>query len=137
MKQRYPVSKIMTANPISINTSNSIPDVVSIFKEHNIRHIPVVSGEDLIGMISKTDIERISFISSFDDTKANATVYDMLSIEQIMTKQVEAIQSEDQVKDAAKLLAKGDYHALPVLDGKKLTGIVTSTDVINYLLDQY
>lgn len=137
MKKRTPVSKIMTKDPISVNSSNTINDVAQIFKERNIHHIPVVSGEKLIGMISKTDMDKISYVTNFQSDKANTTVYDMLEIEQVMTKQVETVQVEDQIKEAAELLARGSYHALPVMEGEKLSGIVTSTDVINYLLEQY
>jgi CBS domain-containing membrane protein len=137
MKKRTPVSKIMTKDPITVNLSNAVADVVQIFKDHNIHHIPVVSGDKLIGMISKTDIDRISFVNSYAMEAASAMVYDILKLEQVMTANLETVQVEDQIKEAAELLARGRYHALPVMDGKKLAGIVTSTDVINYLLEQY
>lgn len=131
------MAKIMTANPISVNLSNKVTDVVDIFNNHNIHHLPVVSGGTLIGLISKTDIERISYVNNYEGNTASTAVYDLLSIEQVMTKQVETLDADDQVKDAAEMLAKGKYHALPVLQGGKLAGIVTSTDIINYLLEQY
>ncbi|WP_020536905.1 CBS domain-containing protein [Lewinella cohaerens] len=137
MKKRTPVSKIMTTNLISVNASNDVADVVQIFKENNIHHIPVVSGDELIGMISKTDIDRISYVNSYATEAANAVVYEMLKLEQVMTSELETIQAEDQIKEAAELLAQGKYHALPVMEGKKITGIVTSTDVIKYLLEQF
>lgn len=137
MKKRTPVSAIMTENPISVNQSNSVSDIAQIFKERNIHHIPVVSGSSLIGMVSKTDMDRISFVSDFQDEKANTSIYESLDIQQVMTKQVETVQTDDQIKEAAELLARGRYHALPVMEGEELKGIVTSTDVINYLLEQY
>jgi len=137
MKKRTPVSKIMTKDPISVNATNDIQDVVKIFKERSIHHIPVVSGDKLIGMISKTDIERISFVTDTNADQANTAVYNMLTLDQVMTKQVETVQSDDQIRDAAELLARGKYHALPVIEDNKLAGIVTTTDVINYLLEQY
>ncbi len=137
MKKRTPVSKIMTKDVISVNSTNNLSDVVQIFKERNIHHIPVVSGEKLIGMISKSDIERISFVTDTNGEQANTSVYSMLNLEQVMTKQLETVQSDDQIRDAANLLARGKYHALPVIENEKLAGIVTTTDVINYLLEQY
>ncbi len=137
MKKREAVAKIMTANPISVNLSHKVIDVVDIFNNNNIHHLPVVSGDTLIGMISKTDIERISYVNNYEGKTASTAVYDLLSIDQIMTRQVETLGADDQVKDAAELLAKGKYHALPVLQDGKLAGIVTSTDIINYLLEQY
>ena len=137
MKKREQVSHIMTSNPITVNTTNSVTEVAQVFAEKNIRHIPVVSGDSLIGMISKSDIERISFVSENQGEKVNTQVYDGLNIEQIMTKQIDTVESKDEIRNAAKLLATGNYHALPVLEDGHLQGIVTSTDVINYLLEQY
>lgn len=137
MKKRMPVAKIMTANPVSVNLSNDLNDVVEIFEQKKIRHLPVVSGEQLIGMISKTDIDRISYFYRFGEDDASRVFNNTLKLDQIMSKQLDTIQADDQVKEAAALLAKGEYHALPVMEGQKLTGIVTSTDVINYLLEQY
>lgn len=137
MKQRTPVSKIMTSNLITVNQSNSVADVAKIFAERNIHHIPVVSGDKLIGMISKTDMDRISYISDYQTEKANTVIYDSLTLDQVMTSKIETVQKEDTIKEAAELLARGRYHALPVMEGDALSGIVTSTDVINYLLEQY
>lgn len=137
MKQRTPVSKIMTENLITVNSSNSVADVAQIFKERNIHHIPVVSGKELIGIISKTDMDRISYVSEWQSDKANTMIYDNLDLDQVMTKNIETVQEEDQIKEAAQLLAQGRYHALPVMHGDELKGIVTSTDVINYLLELY
>ena len=137
MKKREHVSTIMTSDPITVNLTNDVKDVAKIFEEKNIRHIPVVSGNELLGMISKNDIERISFVTGNQDSKANTQIYDSLKIEQIMTKQLDTVKADDEIRAAAKLLANGNYHALPVMGSESLEGIVTSTDVINYLLEQY
>lgn len=137
MKKREHISKIMTANPITVNTTNKVSEVAQIFADNNIHHIPVVSGNDLIGMISKTDIDRVSFVTNLQDEKVNTAIYDNLKIEQVMTNQLDTVQQDDEIREAAELLAKGSYHAIPVLEGEKLEGIVTSTDVIKYLLEQY
>ena len=137
MKKRALVSKIMTPNPITVNTNNKLSEVAKIFRERNIHHIPVVSGAELIGMISKSDIDKVSFVTNLQDDKANTAVYDGLEIEQVMTSQLDTVQVDDQIREAATLLASGRYHAIPVLEGEKLSGIVTSTDVINYLLELY
>jgi len=137
MKKREPVSRIMTESLFSVNTNNGIDDVVNIFKERNIRHIPVVSGDKLMGMISKTDIERISYVTDFSGESKSTSVYSQLSIEQVMTKQLETLTPDDPIKEAAELFAKGQYHALPVVENDKLVGLVTTTDIINYLLEQY
>jgi hypothetical protein len=57
-----------------------------------------------------------------------------LAIEQVMTKDVLTIQHKDTVYDAALLLSENEFHALPVMDEDELVGIVTTTDLIKFLL---
>jgi len=137
MKKRTPISKIMTANPQTVNATNSLRDVNTLFQQGGYHHLPVVSGEKLIGIISKTDIERISFVSQYQDSNVNTTMYDVLSIDQVMTKDVESVQQSQTIREAASLLSEGNIHALPVLDHEKVVGIVTTTDVVKYLLEQF
>lgn len=126
----------MTANPQTVNATNSLRDVHAIFQEGSFHHIPVVSGDKLIGIISKTDIERISFVSKYQDEKVNTTMYDVLTIEQVMTKDVKSVQQTQTIRDAAVIFSGGNIHALPVLEGDSVVGIVTTTDIVNYVLDE-
>ena len=61
----------------------------------------------------------------------------MLSISQVMTTHIKTIDVDTTIKEVAELFAKKGFHALPVVDGKHLRGIVTTTDVIKYMLKQY
>ena len=54
-----------------------------------------------------------------------------------MTKQIETVQKDDLIKEVAELFARGKFNALPVVEDNKLVGIVTTTDIINYLLELY
>lgn len=49
MKHRVPVSQIMTKEVVTLTTKNSLNDAEKLFKEHGIRHLPVVSGNQLVG----------------------------------------------------------------------------------------
>jgi CBS domain-containing protein len=61
----------------------------------------------------------------------------MLSIEQIMVKNPIKVTSNITIKSVAEILAKNEFHALPVVDLDELVGIVTTTDLLKYLLEQY
>ncbi|MCB0736965.1 MAG: CBS domain-containing protein [Bacteroidetes bacterium] len=139
MKKREPVSHIMTQQVITLNHTNNLHDAERMFKENNIRHIPVVSGTRLIGMLSYTDLLRISFVESVgvSDDSTDTAIYDMLSIEQVMVSNPETVSTETTIKEVAEILSKREFHALPVVDNGELKGIVTTTDLINFLLDQY
>ena len=107
-----------------------------LFKRNKIRHIPVVAGETIIGMLSYTDLLRISFADAVDEneTDIDTLVYNMFTIEQVMVKNVTTITSNTSIKEAAKILASHEFHALPVLENGMLVGIVTTTDLLNYML---
>ena len=139
MKHRVPVSTIMTKNIIKLNVTDDLTKAEKLFKEHKIRHIPVVSGAKIIGMLSYTDLLRISFVDAVDDEDdvVDATVYNLFTIEQVMAKNLITISPENTIKETAEILSQHEFHALPVCEGDVLVGIVTTTDLLKYLIDQY
>lgn len=137
MKKRTPVSKIMTPDIKTVNSTHSLFDVKALIENENIHHVPVVSGDEIVGMLSKTDLQKISFINTMDGESMTTAMYDALTIEQVMTKDIKTVQKSDTIHDVAVTLSKNEFHALPVMDGKELAGIVTTTDLIEYLIEQY
>jgi CBS domain-containing protein len=139
MKHKVPISTIMTKNVVKLNVSDNLTKAESLFKKHHIRHIPVVRDKIVIGMLSYTDLLRISFADELDDEEntIDITVYNMFSVEQVMTKNLTTIFPETTIKEAAEILSKKEFHALPVIENDLLVGIVTTTDLIKYLIDQY
>jgi CBS domain-containing protein len=139
MKKREPISSIMTKDVITLNHSDDLETAERLFKSKKIRHIPVVSGKATIGMLSYTDLLRISFADSIgdDENSVDTTVYNMFTIEQVMAKNLVSVQSSATIKEVAEILAKREFHALPVVDNGELVGIVTTTDLINYLIEQF
>ena len=137
MKKRTPVSKIMTTDILSVNITQSLREVEAIIKDEHIHHVPVVSGDKIIGMLSKTDLQKISFVNTVDGDGLTTAMYDNLSIDQVMTKNITTVEQEDTILDTATILSKNEFHALPVMADGKLVGIVTTTDLLKYLIDQY
>jgi CBS domain-containing protein len=139
MKRREPVSKIMTANVLTVNVNDDLHEVVELWKKKKIRHVPVLEGKEIVGIISKTDINRLTFSSLFDNQEgADEAILTMLSIPQVMTHKPRVVNSDQVIKDVAEIFSQEEYHALPVTDAQgELTGIVTTTDVIRYMLEQY
>lgn len=134
MKKGTPVSAIMTKNVITLKTSDNLETAESLFKKHHIRHIPVVSGTKILGMLSYTDLLRISFADAVyeDEESVDTMVYNMFSIEQVMAKNLISVPTTTTIKEVAEILSKKEFHAIPVVDNGKLMGIVTTTDLINF-----
>lgn len=136
MRTYVPVSTIMTKNIIAITTKEDLERAEELFKRNRIRHIPVMSNGVIVGMLSYTDLMRISFseTSSDESNSVDSVVYNTFTIEEVMVKDVVTVASDTSVKEVVKILAKREFHALPVVDNGNLTGIVTTTDLLNYML---
>jgi CBS domain-containing protein len=139
MKKRVPVSEIMTKNVVSVAEQAPLREVLSLMNQNKFRHMPVMQGQQLSGIVSRTDLNRLTFSSLFTDQEsADEAVLDMLNLSQVMTNKPRTVKPEDSIREVAEILAKEEFHALPVVDDQgKLAGIVTTTDVIQYLLEQY
>lgn len=138
MKALIPVSDIMTKNVVALERNDNLTRAEQLFKRHNIRHMPVVHEDFIIGMLSYSDLLKISFAdASIDNRDVDAIVYNMFSLEQVMTKDVITVNSETSIKEAAEILADREFHALPVVDNGNLVGIITTTDLIKYLINQF
>ncbi len=139
MKKRTPISAIMTKNVITLNSNDDLDTAERLFKKNKIRHIPVVTGKKVIGMLSLTDLLRISFADGVgeDEESVETIVYNMFTIEQVMAKNLVSVSSSTTIKEVAELLSKKEFHAIPVIDNEELIGIVTTTDLINYLIQQF
>ncbi|MGJ8661094.1 MAG: CBS domain-containing protein [Bacteroidota bacterium] len=127
----------MTTNIFSVNRSQTLSEVNELLKEKHIRHVPVISGKKVVGMLSSTDIQKISFINTVDGDDLTSDMFEFLTIDQVMTKNLHTMQQEETIFEAAVLLSKMDFHAIPILNGEDLVGIVTSTDLLKYLVKQY
>ncbi len=139
MKKKKPVSEIMTTDVFTADVDkDTLFDVKDLILSKNLRHVPVVRGKKLVGIISKTDIDRLIFSRVFEDEEdADEAVLEMLKIEQVMTHSPKVVSPDATVREVAEILAHEEFHALPVTEGNRLVGIVTTTDVIKYMLTQY
>ena len=138
MKQRVPVSQIMSKKLITLTPTQSLYEAERLFKKHNIRHIPVVEGYTLIGIVRYSDLLRISFADmTYGEEEVTSVVYDLYSIPQIMAKTPLTVSADTSIKEVAEILSAQSFHSIPVVEGDKLVGLVTTTDLIKYLLDQY
>lgn len=139
MKRNEPVRSIMTADPVSVNVTQKLSEVRRTMADEKIHHVPVVSGRRMVGLLSATDMVRLSMSAYGTDPRAVDAMLDHeFTIEGVMNTDLVTITDTATVRDAAKKLRDGTFHSLPVLNADgDLVGIVTSTDLVRYLLEQY
>jgi CBS domain-containing membrane protein len=136
MNLSAPVSQIMTSNLITITCNHSLKEAEFLMRKNKIRHIPIVEGKELKGILSLTDLQRISFTDSYDseEEQVDYVIYDMLTLEEVMVKNPVTCSVNASLKQAGLVLLENNFHALPIVDGKSLVGIVTTTDLLRHLL---
>lgn len=139
MKKRESISHIMTQDVQTVHLAQSLMDVKRIFDTYQVRHVPVVQSDKVIGLISKTDLMRFTFGASQAQVDTpESSVLQGFSIEDVMTKEIAYVTDKTEIRQAAETFVEFPISCLPVVnDDEKLVGIVTTTDMIRYLLEQY
>lgn len=122
------VREWMTPEPISVTPSTPLIEAFRILSEYEIRHLPVMSGEHVVGIVTDHNLGR-AVLALADAGVGNAhSVYD------VMTHPVTTVGPEDDLSQAALLMHNGKFSALPVVDHGKLVGILTINDLLEVLI---
>jgi CBS domain-containing protein len=134
MNKSTPVSEIMTTNLIVVSPNTTLDKVKDIFKTYMFHHLPVVNNHCLVGIISKVDLYRVShsidLFHSKTNEELNNRLFKSLLAEEVMVTDTTVLAPDDTVAYAAELFNRNQFHALPVVVGEKLVGIVTTLDLI-------
>lgn len=137
MKLDEPVSTIMAKDPITVSTQDKLSGVWHLIRDEGVHHVPVAEGGKFIGLISSTDLFRMSFGNTYaQDERTVEALLDTYTIRDAMQEDVLTVQRGDTIRSVAEHLATGSFHGMPVLDGDRLVGMVTSTDLIRLLIEQ-
>ncbi len=139
MRKNDPINKLMSKNVESVQQGQALSDVYKLICNTGIHHVPVLDGEKLTGLISFTDMMKLSMaIDTNNEHTVGALIDSHSSIVDVMSTDLITIKDQQTVRDAAEILSEGDFHSLPVVDGKgNIAGMLTSTDLIRYLSAQY
>lgn len=131
------VGEKMTKKVITISPKEGVTVAKHILDEKGIRHLPVVSGGKLVGIITDRDIRR-NLPSPATTLEIHEIFYllEKLQVQKVMTREVISVTPETSIEDAANLFLAHKIGGLPVLDGECLVGIITEGDVLRALLEQ-
>jgi acetoin utilization protein AcuB len=125
------VQDVMQTKLFTVTRETTLPDALRLTAQRGIRHLPVLDGNELVGIVSDRDLKR-AMASSATSLEAHELTYllDRLRIGDIMTRMVITIGAMLPIEAAARLMVQEKIGALPVTDGGRLVGIVTETDVL-------
>jgi CBS domain-containing membrane protein len=126
----------MTHNPTTLDRNETLDLAESIMNLGRIRHLPVIDDGRIVGIVSQRDLFRSALITALGfGRKTTDTLIKTIKIKEIMTKKVVTISPEANIKDAARLMIDKKIGCLPVVEGDRLVGIVTETDMLRYVVE--
>ncbi len=147
----HTVRDIMTADPVTVTPDLSVTEAARLMVERSIGALPVLDGDDLVGIVTEGDLimqdvklEFPTYLHLLDGyilyPPATARFESELrkavaaSVADVMTKDPITVQADAPLEDAATLLVERDVSRLPVLEGKRLVGVVSKSDVVRSLV---
>lgn len=128
----------MTTNVITISPDTSITEAFRLMKENDIRRLPVVDNNKLVGIITLTDLNQASpssatslSIHELNYLLAKTKIKDIIPKKQ----NVITVSPDAYIETAAKLMRQNTISGLPVVENDKLVGIITETDLFDSLIE--
>lgn len=115
-----PIERRMTRGPLTVAGDASGDEAAGLMRESGYRHLPVVSGEELVGILSDRDVCRARGRGQLE----------VSLVREIMSPEPQIARVDEPLSSAALILADSRISALPVVDGRRLVGIVTMADVL-------
>jgi acetoin utilization protein AcuB len=126
----------MTSNPYTIAFDAPVTEVIELMREKNLKRVPVVHGEKVVGMITQGDIQKVS------PTKATTlSIFEInyllskTKVSDAMTKEVITISPDALLEEAAVQMRDNKISTLAVVKDIKLVGIITESDIFDAFID--
>ena len=120
------INSLMIQNPITITVHTSISEAIELMKINSIRHLPVVSEDNMLaGFITLSDLKQGLIPSMVGD----------LNLRDLMIKDPITVDPEDDIEIAAQLIYNHKIGGMPVVKDGRLTGIITATDILRTFID--
>jgi acetoin utilization protein AcuB len=125
------VMNIMTTPVWTLQGSERLRAAFGLMERRHIRHVPVLRGDRLIGILSDRDLHvYLPPPVPFAGMGNYAALLDRVRVEEAMTSDLVSIGPYHGVTEAARLMLERRVGALPVVDEGKVIGIVTQTDIL-------
>jgi acetoin utilization protein AcuB len=121
----------MTREIVTLSPDETAATALALCQERRIRHLPVLKGGRLVGIVSDRDLR--SSTPALGDPARAAALQEVL-VEDVMAREVVSVHPDDPIEQAANTMREARIGCLPVLDGDELVGIVTASDVMDALV---
>jgi len=128
----------MTPDPITVEPRTTLPAAYYLMKLNHIRRLPVVDHESrLVGIVTLGDIREAR---PKESTRLNLWEHHFLTasleVQDFMSPNPVAVAPDTSIRHAAQLMLQRKIGGLPVVDGGRLVGILTESDLLRLLVEQ-
>lgn len=122
---------------MAVGPNDTMSAVEELFKKFTFHHIPVLENSKIVGIISRSDYDKLchsfTLFNHKSSLKHNKNLMNSLLVNEVMTKQVITLSPEDTVQKAASYFRENMFHAIPVVNAEEtFLGIITTYDLLNY-----
>jgi CBS domain-containing protein len=126
---------VMTRQVMVLNIEDNLENIMKAMEHFHIRHVPVVDGEKLVGVITHRDVLAMmhSKLGPHANRDESHELYSRMFAINLMTKDPIAVTPDTPLRQVVKLLLEHKIGCVPVVRDEKLVGIVTETDVLRVL----
>lgn len=135
------VADIMTREVAVLHEEDNVEHILQQMHRLKLRHVPVVDGARLVGLISHHDILRFTVSELLVDVEGPRTREEYLEaleehtfVSKVMTHDLVTVTPQTPIAKAAELLFRTKIGCLPVVENDRLVGIVTETDFLGLLV---
>jgi CBS domain-containing protein len=128
------VRDIMQTKLVTISAGDRLSTVEDIMRLGRVRHMPVVQGGRLVGVVSERDLLRasLSVLSEHHDAERRAFLH-VVEIARVMSAPPVVIGPDASIEEAAFIMADRKIGCLPVVEDERLVGLLTETDVLHWV----
>ena len=129
------VRDLMTGRVFSVEPDEDLARLVDLMDDIHVRHVPVVDEDRIVvGLVSQLDLFRSVMYAATDLPLAEMReLLKATEVRTIMTTAVETIDPDTEIEEAAQIMLDNKLGCLPVVEGGRLTGILTEADFVKYV----
>ena len=136
VKAEPSVRDIMTSSPVSLQKDDKLSLAEEVMTGGRIRHLPILDGERLVGVLSEADLFHSAFKVLHFRPDEQRKFVKSLKVEDVMSKQVVSVPADTSMRAAARLMMEKKLGCLPVVAGERLCGLVTKSDMLRCLAER-
>jgi CBS domain-containing membrane protein len=129
----FSIDAIMSTNLVTVEPSATLAEARTLMQDHRIHHIPVVEDDQLVGLVTLTNV--LAATDSFLRDDKSRIHANEIGISDAMVTDVATVDVNASLRHAALFLEKHKIGCLPVLDDDKLVGIITDTDFVGVAIN--